>query len=53
MPRSAKSLQSPALLARFAEQSIDPAGGSAELAAKFLKSDVVLWRQVLGTKPKG
>jgi tripartite-type tricarboxylate transporter receptor subunit TctC len=48
-----KSLQSPALLARFAEQSIDPAGGSAELAAKFLKSDVVLWRQVLGTKPKG
>ena len=48
----AKSLRSPALLARFAEQSIEPVGGGAELAAELLKSDVVLWRQVL-EKPKG
>jgi tripartite-type tricarboxylate transporter receptor subunit TctC len=48
-----RSLQSPALLARFAEQSIEPVGGSAELAGKLLKSDIVLWRQVLETKPKG
>jgi tripartite-type tricarboxylate transporter receptor subunit TctC len=47
-----KSLQSPALLARFAEQSIEPAGGSADLAAKLLKSDIVLWRQVLGNRPR-
>jgi tripartite-type tricarboxylate transporter receptor subunit TctC len=44
-----KSLQSPALLARFAEQSIEPVGGAAELAARLLKSDVVLWRQILKT----
>jgi tripartite-type tricarboxylate transporter receptor subunit TctC len=44
-----KSLQSPALLARFADQSIEPVGGSAELAARLLKSDVALWRQVLET----
>jgi tripartite-type tricarboxylate transporter receptor subunit TctC len=49
----AKSLQSPALLARFAEQSIEPVGGPAELAGKLLKSDIVLWRQILETKPKG
>jgi tripartite-type tricarboxylate transporter receptor subunit TctC len=48
-----KSLQSPALLARFADQSIEPVGGSAELADKLLKSDVVLWRQVLKSKPRG
>jgi tripartite-type tricarboxylate transporter receptor subunit TctC len=48
----AKSLQSPALLARFAEQSIEPVGGSAELAGRLLKSDIVLWRQIL-EKPKG
>jgi len=41
------SLQSPALLARFAEQSIEPVGGSAALAGKLLKSDIVLWRQIL------
>ena len=48
-----KSLQSPALLARFAEQSIEPVGGRAELAGELLKSDIVLWRQVLENKPKG
>jgi tripartite-type tricarboxylate transporter receptor subunit TctC len=48
-----KSLQSPALLGRFAEQSIEPVGGSAELAGKLLKSDIVLWRQILVSKPKG
>jgi tripartite-type tricarboxylate transporter receptor subunit TctC len=42
-----KSLQSPALLRRFAEQSIEPVGGSAELADKLLKSDILLWRQIL------
>jgi tripartite-type tricarboxylate transporter receptor subunit TctC len=48
-----KSLQSPALLARFAEQSIEPVGGGAELASELLKSDIVLWRQVLEKKPRG
>jgi tripartite-type tricarboxylate transporter receptor subunit TctC len=48
----AKSLQSPALLSRFAEQSIEPVGGPAELAGRLLKSDIVLWRQIL-EKPKG
>jgi tripartite-type tricarboxylate transporter receptor subunit TctC len=48
----AKSLQSSALVARFADQSIEPVGGSAELAGKLLKSDVVLWRQVLENKPR-
>jgi tripartite-type tricarboxylate transporter receptor subunit TctC len=42
-----KSLQSAALLARFAEQSIEPVGGAAALAGKLLKSDIVLWRQIL------
>jgi tripartite-type tricarboxylate transporter receptor subunit TctC len=45
-----KSLQSPALLARFAEQSIEPVGGAAELAAALLKADIVLWRQILENK---
>jgi tripartite-type tricarboxylate transporter receptor subunit TctC len=48
-----KSLQSPALLARFAEQSIEAVGGSADLAGQLLKSDVVLWRQILQSKSKG
>ena len=48
----AKSLQSPALLARFADQNIEPVGGSAELAGKLLKSDILLWRQVLENKPR-
>jgi tripartite-type tricarboxylate transporter receptor subunit TctC len=47
-----RSLQSPALLARFAEQSIEPVGGSAGLAGKLLKSDIVLWRQILESKPR-
>jgi len=47
-----KSLQSPGLLARFAEQSIEPVGGSAELAGQLLKSDIALWRQVLEARPK-
>jgi tripartite-type tricarboxylate transporter receptor subunit TctC len=47
-----KSLQSPALLARFAEQSIEPVGGAAELAARLLKSDIVLWRQIFESKPR-
>jgi tripartite-type tricarboxylate transporter receptor subunit TctC len=42
-----KSLQSGTLLARFGEQSIEPVGGSAALADKLLKSDIVLWRQIL------
>ena len=41
------SLRSPQLLARFAEQSIEPAGGPADLAGKLLKADVELWRHVL------
>jgi hypothetical protein len=45
-------LQSPALLARFAEQSIEPVGGAAELAARLLKSDIVLWRQIFESKPR-
>ena len=49
----AKALTSPALLARFADQSIAPEGGSPELADKLLKADIVLWRQVLQSKPKG
>ena len=44
-----ESLQSPALLTRYAEQNIEPVGGSAELADKLLKSDIVLWRQILKT----
>jgi tripartite-type tricarboxylate transporter receptor subunit TctC len=49
----AKSLQSPALLARFADQNIESVGGPAELAGKLLKADIVLWQQLLQNKPKG
>jgi tripartite-type tricarboxylate transporter receptor subunit TctC len=49
----AKALKSPALLARFSDQSIEPGGGRPELAADFLKSDVTLWRGILQAKPKG
>ncbi len=48
----AKALQSPALLARFADQSIAPEGGSPALAEKLIKADILLWRQVLQGKPK-
>jgi tripartite-type tricarboxylate transporter receptor subunit TctC len=41
------ALRSPQLRSRFAEQSIEPAGGPADLAGKLLKQDVELWRQIL------
>jgi len=46
----AGSLRSPQLIARYAEQSIEPAGGAAELAGRLLTSDVALWRQILQKK---
>lgn len=49
----ARTLQSSTLLERFAGQSIEPGGGTAELAGQLLKSDSLLWRQVLEVKPKG
>jgi tripartite-type tricarboxylate transporter receptor subunit TctC len=46
------ALHAPRLLARFAEQSIEPAGGAPETAVRLLRSDVELWRRVLQNKAK-
>jgi tripartite-type tricarboxylate transporter receptor subunit TctC len=42
-----KALASPRLLARFVEQSMEPGGGTAELAGRLLRDDVELWGRVL------
>ena len=42
-----KGLQSAALRKRFAELSIQPAGGAPELAGKLLNDDIDLWGPIL------
>jgi tripartite-type tricarboxylate transporter receptor subunit TctC len=42
-----KALKSPALQARFSEQSIQPVGGPPELAGRLLNDDVALWGPIL------
>jgi tripartite-type tricarboxylate transporter receptor subunit TctC len=42
-----KALASPALLARFSEQSIQPVGGRPDLAGRLLDEDIKLWGPIL------
>jgi tripartite-type tricarboxylate transporter receptor subunit TctC len=42
-----KALASPRLSARYGEQSIEPGGGTPELAGRLLNEDVELWGRVL------
>jgi tripartite-type tricarboxylate transporter receptor subunit TctC len=42
-----EALKSPALLARFSEQSIQAAGGAPDLAGRLLNDDVELWGPIL------
>ncbi len=45
-----KALTSSRLLARFAEQSIEPGGGTPELAGRLLEDDIELWSRVLHSR---
>jgi tripartite-type tricarboxylate transporter receptor subunit TctC len=42
-----KALKSPALLDRFAELSMQPVGGAADLAGRLLNDDIALWGPIL------